>query len=134
MCVCVCMQLYRFEKKAVPTTKEGKEKLCSSMSKYRVSLKQYEAQLKTAQKRQAEVEVATDASFGNSKCRDNSKCCDSHFQYTAVYKKKSFSITIIQAVNGSLYYCIIYFKFHPPHINQTTINNKYIVLIYYLLL
>ena len=54
------MQLYRFEKKAVPTTKEGKEKLCSSLSKYRVSLKQYEAQLKTAQKRQAEVEVATD--------------------------------------------------------------------------
>ena len=48
------LQLYKFEKKAVPQDLEKKEEFCVALSKYGVSLKQYESQLVTPKKKRGE--------------------------------------------------------------------------------
>jgi hypothetical protein len=51
-----CTQLYKFEKKMVPQDIEEKEELSIALSKYGVSLKQYEAQVKTPKKKRPAAE------------------------------------------------------------------------------
>ena len=52
------LQLYKFEKKAVPQDLGKKEEFCVSLSKYGVSLKQYEAQLVTPKKKRGGEDIA----------------------------------------------------------------------------
>lgn len=58
-CVYVCynlllqclLQLYKFEKRSIPESNEEKEELCTALSHYGISLKQYRTGLKTPVKR-----------------------------------------------------------------------------------
>ena len=52
------IQLYTFEKKAVPNDEEEKEMFIESLAKYGVSLKKYIAQLSTPKKRSSEQDIA----------------------------------------------------------------------------